>query len=115
MKWKLIIITSITCIVLLLFISGKKTAYSGKYFRSGNTDEALILKPDNTFEIYCTLDKNNMDGSGKYQINDNHIDLKYNNKNDNVFQEHISTGEVFGSEIVFTSSNGTSEIKFEKK
>lgn len=104
MKSKLtIIIVFCTCILLLL-IPKNDDAYSGRYVCEKNTNESLVLKSNKTFEIHSVLGKGDMDYEGSYTITNNHICLTFNDNDLNKYFNEFSSGQVDGSEIIFSNS-----------
>lgn len=113
MKRRLILTVLFIGLIFLLF-PRSKTPYSGEYTCIGHADYLLILKPDNKFIIYYSFGKSAVDTEGSYTVRKNHIELQYANENSSLFKGFISAGEFYGSDIIFSFSDGSSEVKFEK-
>jgi len=111
MKNKLYITLFIFAIVLVF--PKTQTPYSGKYY-AGSTNEELVLKPDNSFDLYISGNRNSITISGKYLISDNHIELLANDKNDKFYIDNISSGAVTGTAITFKKAKNATSIIFTK-
>ena len=111
MKTKLYIIVFVIAIFLLF--PTPKTFYSGTYY-AGNTNEELVLHPDNSFVIRITRYQNSTTINGKYVILNNHIKLLSNYKKDTFLINNISSGEVTGSSITFKQDKNDSYTIFTK-
>ncbi len=109
---KKVLILVIFIAIFFLFIK-HDTPYSGKYY-AGSTNEELVLKSNNSFTICFSHYKDSTTISGKYNITNNHIDLKPNGKNPLLYNFHLTSGEITGSEIKFSKSNYGSSIVFKK-
>ena len=114
MKTKLYITFFIVAVFAIFLLFPKpQTLYSGKYY-AGNTNKELVLKPDNSFAYHISGNRTGITISGKYQISNNHIELLANDKKDNFFIDHISSGDVAGAGITFKHPNNGSLIIFTK-
>lgn len=116
MKAKLIIfILFISIFVLITHNSNSNfDFYSGKYSCQNNANETLILKSNNSFVIYRTLGKNENSTTGKYTISNNHINLLFDYKNLSPLAFNLSSGQIYGSVIIFSDPNSYSSVRFKK-
>ncbi len=88
--------------------------YAGTYTCQNNPNKTLVLNCNNSFVIYSTLGKNETSITGKYTISNNHINLLFNNKNLNPIAFNPSSGQIYGSVIIFSEPNSYSSIRFKK-
>lgn len=104
MKKFILILTLILSLVILPACSANP--YSGKYVYVKDTNVYLNLNNDHTFSVSETMGKYASISYGKYIVNDNILELKFNKTN--VFNPSTRTleGEVQGSRIVFKTVNG---------
>jgi hypothetical protein len=116
MKKKLIIFLLFISIFILISHNSNPNFdfYSGKYTCQSNPNKMLVLKSNNSFVIYSTLGKNENSIEGTYTISNNHINLLFNDKNLSPIDFNISSGQVYGSVIIFSNPNSYSSIKFKK-
>jgi hypothetical protein len=93
-------------ILLFILSSCNSNPYSGKYVYIRNTGLYLCLSNDYTFSLIETMGKFADISYGKYIVDNNNIQLKFNKANVfNSSNEPIS-GEVRGSRIVFKNVEG---------
>jgi hypothetical protein len=111
MKTKLYVVVLI--LFLILLFPKPKTFYSGTYY-AGNTNEELVLNPNNSFIIRITRYENSTNIKGKYLISNNHIKLLTNYKKDTFLINNISSGEVTGTTITFKHDKSNSSTIFTK-
>ncbi len=100
--------------LLYLLLPRTTTPYSGKYLCVGHSNYLLILKPNNKFIMYDTFGKSAVDSKGNYTVKNNHIELNFTDENGGLYKNFMSSGTVYGSDIIFSQSYDSSEVKFEK-
>ncbi|WP_160676377.1 hypothetical protein [Clostridium sp. C8-1-8] len=114
MRKRLLVSIILIVILLSIFFYHSPTNFSGKYFCTSNSNIILILKTDNTFELYNNLNKDFISTEGKYSISDTCIYLDYNTKRKGIFASYPSSGKIFGRKVVFDSSIDITQLKFIK-
>ncbi|QAA33632.1 hypothetical protein [Clostridium manihotivorum] len=114
MKRKLLLSLISIVILLSVFFYNSPTDYSGRYYCTSNSNILLILKTDNSFELYNTLNKDFISTDGEYSISDNCISLKYSTKIKDSFASYPSYGKISGRNISFYPSIDSTNLKFMK-
>ncbi|NMM65784.1 hypothetical protein HBE96_24715 [Clostridium sp. P21] len=116
MKKKIIIFILLVSVIILTchILDPNLNFYSGKYTCQNSTNQTLVLKSNNLFVLHTTLGKTENSITGKYTISNNHINLLFNDKNLSAMAFNLSSGQVYGSVIIFSNPNNSSYIKFKK-
>lgn len=97
----------IMCVILLSLASCNNNPYAGTYCYDGNTNIILRLNDDDSFTLVYNMDKINEYYYGKYHIEDNNLQLKFNSDSVNKMFKQISAGKVEGSRINLSKSGNT--------
>lgn len=105
--------------LLLVFTMGmflvacQENPYSGRYEAKDNT--ILKLKSDNNCTIIINLYRNAFYVDGKYTIEDNNININFNDKKANYFETSTLKGKVEGGRIKLYNSAEKEYMVYYKK